>query len=249
MVDIPGGIFVTGTDTGVGKTVVTAALASCLQNNGYSVCVLKPVQTGTRLPGLTDIQFVYKTLQKPYKLDDVCFYRLPEPLSPMTASELADKDIDISYIAESFRRFSVQFDVVIVEGAGGILVPIKKDYSMLDLAAELELSTIIVSRPGLGTINHTLLTAKAITDRDVDLLGFIISSFPRDPDTAERTNPQVIESIGKLDLLGVIPFLQGLSVEDGVTGNLKDISGAFLVPELGGTFDKEGFLGELTSGL
>lgn len=247
MVDIPGGIFITGTDTGVGKTVVTAALASCLQNNGYRVGVLKPVQTGTRLPGMTDIQFVYKTLQKPYRLDDVCFYRMPEPLSPMTASELANTQIDVGYITESFRRFSVQFDVVIVEGAGGILVPIKQDYFMLDLAAELGLSTIIVSRPGLGTINHTLLTAKAVMDSDTDLLGFVISSFPRDPDTAEKTNPEIIESIGKFDLLGVIPFLQGLSVEQGITGNLKDISGAFFVPEFGGSFDKNGFFKELGS--
>lgn len=245
--ELPRTIFITGTDTGVGKTVVTAALASCLQNNGYRVGVVKPVQTGTELPGLMDIQFVYKVLRRPYKIEEVCYYRMSLPLSPMTASELLGEDIDLDLIRESFNEFSEKHDYVIVEGAGGIMVPISSDYFMLDLAEDLGLAVIIVSRPGLGTVNHTLLTAEIIKGRGIELPGFVISSFPRDPGIAEKTNPEAIEKTGGLKLLGVIPLLGGLSVEEGVVGNLHDISRAFFVPELGGSFDKQRFIDDLRS--
>lgn len=245
--DLPKGIFITGTDTGVGKTVVTASLAACLQSNGYSVAVIKPVQTGTELPGLTDIQFVYRVLQRPYTMDEVCFCRLPQPLSPMTASRLSGQEVDVTGIEQKLRSFTDHYDFVIAEGAGGVLVPVADGYYIIDLISNTGFSALIVSRPGLGTINHTLLTARALEDAGIDLLGFVISGFPRDPGDAEKNNPGDIESTGGIELRGVIPNLNGLSVEEGVAGNLKDISRAFFVPELGGTFDKEGFLKELTS--
>ena len=121
-------IFITGTDTGVGKTVITAALAWTILRAGKRAAVMKPVQTGACGPGLTDIEFVEKVLGASYDLEEVCPYRFPKPLSPLTASALSGKIIDPEKIRNAYLALKSRNDFVIVEGAGGLLVPIREDY-------------------------------------------------------------------------------------------------------------------------
>jgi dethiobiotin synthase len=120
MSNFPKGIFITGTDTGVGKTVVSAALAWALKQSGKKVAVMKPVQTGTDLGGLLDIEFVQKVIQTNYPLDQVCPYRFAHPLAPSVAAGLVGEKIDLEKIKFAFHELTQTHDAVIVEGAGGV---------------------------------------------------------------------------------------------------------------------------------
>jgi len=241
MAKIPKGFFITGTDTGVGKTVVTAAMAGCFSMAGKKVGVVKPIQTGTELQSIPDIEFVYSSLERPFNITEVCYYRLPKPLSPHAASVLEGVEIDTDLIINSITEFSAGYDVVIVEGAGGILVPVGREYMMIDLVSDIGLPVVVVSRPGLGAINHSLLTLETLKRRDVDVPGFVISGFPEYPDIAEMTNPKVIEEVSGYSLIGVIPFIEGLSVEKGIYGKLNDDPARYFIPEFFGTLDKSEF--------
>lgn len=245
MFPIKDGVFITGTDTGVGKTVITAALAWSLSRAGTSVAVMKPVQTGTSLPGMTDIEFVELVLGKKYDPDDACIYSLSEPLSPLAASEISGIDIDTGKIIDAYRRLRSSHDVVIVEGAGGLLVPIRGDYLMSDLATELGLPLLIVTRPGLGTLNHTALTVESARKRDIGVLGVVINRFPAAPGPAERTNPGQIVRMTGAPISGVFPEDTSISVERGEAGRIRELARASFVPALGGVFDLAEFLGRL----
>ena len=239
------GVFITGTDTGVGKTVITAALAWSLSRAGRSVAVMKPIQTGTSLPGMTDIEFVETVLGTKYDHEDVCIYKFSEPLSPLAASEISGTRIDTGKITDAYRRLRSAHDVVIVEGAGGLLVPIKEDYLMSDLISDLGLPLIIVARPGLGTLNHTSLTVEAARKRGIDVLGVVINRFPDSPELSERTNPEHIARVTGVPLAGVFPEDLSIAVEGGKTGNIRELSRTSFSPDLGGIFDLGEFLGRL----
>jgi dethiobiotin synthetase len=245
MFNLPKGIFVTGTDTGVGKTVVSAALAWTLKQAGKKIIVMKPVQTGTDSGGLIDIEFVQKVIETNHPLNEVCPYRFPHPLAPSVAASLMGEKIDLEKIKSAFYKLSSTHDTVIVEGAGGLLVPITEDYLMSDLAFDLKLPLIIVSRPSLGTLNHTLLTVESARARRLEILGIIINKFPSNPDIAERTNPELILKMTKEPILGVLPYDPGVSVEEGRVGRLKSITSASFSSQLGGSFVVEDFLSEL----
>jgi len=245
MSKIPKGIFVTGTDTGVGKTVVTAAIAWNLKQAGKSVAVMKPVQTGTIISGPTDIEFVQKVVGENSSLDVSCPYMFPDPLAPLVASMITGERIDIDKIKDSYNQLSSENDFVIVEGAGGLLVPILEDYFMSDLALELNLPVLIVTRPNLGTLNHTLLTLESAKRRGLDVAGIVISNFPWDPGMPEQTNPELILSMTGVNILGVLLNDSSISVEKGDIGNIRDIASSGLSQELGGSFDLEEFLSSL----
>ncbi len=245
MSNLPEGIFITGTDTGVGKTVITAALSWNLARAGMKVAVMKPVQTGTALPGPIDIEYVETVLGVKYDLDDVCMYRFPDPLSPFAASTLAGVEIDTAGIIKAFRKLSANCDTVLVEGAGGLLVPIKENYMMADLASELGLPVLVVARPGLGTLNHTALTIESARTRGLDVLGIVINGFTLSPGIAERTNPREIARMTGTPILGVFPSDPSLSVEEGRTGRIRELAQEAFVPRLGGTFDFQEFLERL----
>ena len=245
MTEFPKGIFVTGTDTGVGKTVVTAAIAWNLTQAGKRVALMKPVQTGTIVSGPTDIEFVQKVLGADYSLDVSCPYMFSDPVAPLVASMLVGERIDIKKIKDSYSRLSSDNDFVIVEGAGGLLVPILEDYFMSDLALDLDLPVLIVTRPNLGTLNHTFLTLESAKKRGLDLAGIVISNFPWDPGLPEQTNPELILSMTGVDILGVIPNNNLISVEKGDIGNIRDTASSALSEELGGSFVLEEFLSSL----
>ncbi len=245
MTKFPKGIFVTGTDTGVGKTVVAAAIAWNLTQAGKRVALMKPVQTGTIVSGPTDIEFVQKVLGADYSLDVSCPYMFSDPVAPLVASMLVGERIDIKKIKDSYSRLSSDNDFVIVEGAGGLLVPILEDYFMSDLALELDLPVLIVTRPNLGTLNHTFLTLESAKKRGLDVAGIVISNFPWDPGLPEQTNPELIFSMTGDNILGVIPNDNSISVVNGDIGNIRDTASSALSEELGGSFVLEEFLSSL----
>ncbi len=242
---LPKGIFITGTDTGVGKTVITAALALSLKGSGLDVGVMKPLQSGSSLPGMTDIEFLRIVLDEKEHSPDDCIYSFEAPLSPDAAARLAGETIDTERIKSAYERLASSRDVVLVEGAGGLLVPIADGYLMADLARDLSLPLIIVARPGLGTINHTALTIECARGRGLSVLGFVINAFPGSPDPAERTNPGAILGQTEAPLLGVYPEDSSLGVAEGALGAMEGLSRRAFAPLLGGEFNVSEFFSRL----
>jgi dethiobiotin synthetase len=245
MSNFPKGIFVTGTDTGVGKTVVSAAIAWVLQQSGNRVAVMKPIQTGAGEGGLLDIEFIQKVIGADYSLELACPYRFSPPLAPVVAANLAGERIDIDKIKSAYFDLSSRHDIVIVEGAGGLVVPITETYFMSDLAYDLGLGLIIVIRPGLGTLNHTVLTVEYARSHRLNILGFVVNNFPDSPNLAERKNPELLLKITGERILGVIHHDPEISVEGGNVGNLVALSELALAEDLGGTFLVEDFISGL----
>lgn len=231
-----GSYFITGTDTGVGKTLVTALVCKCIKSKGGSVAAMKPIQTGMDTQKVLDIEFVYHTLGENINIDDVCPYRFAKPLSPKLAAEIEKTNIDIEKIKVAYNKLSSIYEHVIVEGAGGILAPIKNDYFIADLICELGLPVIIVARPDLGTINHCLLTIELARNKGIDIAGIIINRYPLISSDAELTNPNEISLISGLPILGIIPEINDLSVEKGIFNEIGDGYRKYLGYLLGGDF-------------
>lgn len=212
-------IFVTGTDTEIGKTVIAAGLAIAFRERGIDVGVMKPAVTGCRTHRGKRISEDVDYLVGASGSDDdpalVCPFMLREPLAPEVAAGLEDARIDIRKITSAFKKLSDKHEILIVEGAGGLLVPIKRKYFMIDLIARLACPLIIVARPGLGTINHTLLSCEVARARNLDIAGIIINNYPKRPSLAEKTNPEMIQCYSGTRLLGVVPNVPGVSVEKG----------------------------------
>lgn len=209
------GIFITGTDTDVGKTVVAGAMAMGLKKIGFSVGVMKPVETGCKKVGKrlipSDAIFLKKASGSRDSLDLINPYRFEKSLAPSVASELEGVRIDISRILKTFDIMKKRHDIVIIEGAGGILVPVYKDYLFLDLIRDLGLPVLIVARPWLGTINHTLLTIRCAQEYGIPVIGFILN-YTKDlkQDPSEKTNPLVIKRLSNVPLIGIFPFIRNL---------------------------------------
>jgi len=198
------GIFITGTDTGVGKTVVTFVLGTLLQEKGFDVGVMKPVQCGGH-----DSEFLKKSLNIKDNLNDINPFCAYEPLSPHIAFKRQRKTIRVEKIIQGYHQLQARHNIVLVEGAGGLLVPIKKKYLVADLAHDLGLEVIIVSRLGLGTINHTLLTVRQVRQQGLRVSGIIFSvNYSRKFGIAERTNPEIIQRLSGVPVLGIIPYLR-----------------------------------------
>lgn len=203
------GIFITGTDTGVGKTYVAAGIASQLRRDGVDVGVMKPAETGCAVRGgkllPRDALHLMKAAGAKDSLDLVCPVRLRKPLAPSVAAFLEGRRIDPKRMYDAFHSLSRRHAFMIVESAGGIMVPITKAYSFLDLAQDLGLPVLIVARPGLGTINHAMLTVNALKARGLTIAGIVISyAEARKPGLAEKTSPAVIEEISGIRILGIV---------------------------------------------
>src|ERR1051325_4273038 len=155
-------LLITGTDTGIGKTIVAASIAQILNEQGHRVAVLKPAGSGCvhRREGLVseDAELLAHCANARHPLDLICPQRFAEPLAPAVAAQRAGVAIDWQAIDRSIQLMSKDSDVMIIEGVGGILVPIDQKHTVLDLATWLAAPSVVVARPGLGTINHTCLT-------------------------------------------------------------------------------------------
>ena len=205
-------IFITGTDTNVGKTVVTAGIAAALKSKGYSVGVFKPVQSGAVIKNnelvSPDIEFI--RLVDKNVLTKVS-YNLKEPAAPSLAAEIEGINIDIKKILDDYKKLGAECDFVIAEGVGGLLVPINKGFLVRDMVKTMDLPLLIVARPGLGTINHTLLTIEAAKTKNIKILGIIISNYPEGTgDFAIKNAPQMIESLSGEKILGILPKIENI---------------------------------------
>lgn len=200
--------FVTGTDTGVGKTVASAALALQARADGLSVAYFKPVQTGVLPEQPGDADFV-RTVTG---VDAHEGLRFPEPLAPAVAADAAGATVDTESLRRQARELAESLDLLIVEGAGGLLVPLSHSVDMAAFAAGLDAELVVVARPSLGTLNHTALTLEAARIRGFDPR-IVVAGWPETPGLTETTN---LDALGRMaPLIGVVPVIAGLEVEAG----------------------------------
>ena len=195
-------VFITGTDTGVGKTVISAAIASFLKDKGVKVGYFKPVETGCS--GICEDGKILSQITG-QKYEEVVLYRFKNPVAPYVAEKYEGKKISFENIKEKIHEMKSKYQFLIVEGAGGIMVPITEEkgkiYTYLDLVSQTGLKTLIVSRASLGTINHTVLTVKALKSINADIKGIVLNGFSKNPDLSEKTNPYVIEKMTGLKVI------------------------------------------------
>lgn len=206
------GIFVTATDTGVGKTAVACALALVLRRRGADVGVMKPVASGCRDAAgrlvLEDADRLRAAAGSDDELSCVCPVALAEPLSPHLAAERAAIEIDLDHIFAAFREIAGRHELMIVEGVGGLLAPITSDYTVADMAAQMGLPLVVVTRWGLGTINHTLLTVHEARRRRLAIAGLVLNECAdRAHGIAEQTAPRELRRLTGETILAQIPYL------------------------------------------
>lgn len=209
------GLFVTGTDTGVGKTMVAAAIARYGANRGGRIGVMKPCETGVAEPAAPgdDARLLAWAAQSADPDELIAPCRLREPLAPSRAAEIEQRIIDPHQLTEACRTVARDKDFMVVEGAGGLMVPLRGGYLMADLARQMGLPLLIVARPGLGTINHTLLTVFAARMMELPIAGIIINRMPEHPGAAEQSAPHDLAALASADLLGVLPEVTGAPQE------------------------------------
>jgi dethiobiotin synthase len=194
-------ILVTGTDTGVGKTITTAALAAALNGKGRSVAVYKPCQSGAA-DGDSDAAEIVRLAGVPAEAGVV----LREPMAPVAAAAIDGTPLPaVASHAARIRELAATHDHVLVEGAGGVLVELDSDGGTLaDLGSLLAAAFVVVAQPGLGTLNHTALTLEALAARGLDVLGVVLGSWPARPDAVHHSNRQVLGSL-RVPVIGALP--------------------------------------------
>jgi len=210
------GIFVTGTDTDVGKTVVSAALLCALKSAGVDAGYMKPVQTGCREHGnrliAPDLERVCSlaNIHPPEKERRLMApYRFRRACSPHLAAALERRNVRLANITKSFDKLKRRHEFIVVEGAGGILTPLTRRSSMLDLMQALSLPVIVVVRPGLGTINHTLLTLRELRRAKLKIRGIVINYALKASRTfIEKDNRVMIEKLGRTRIIAELPFMR-----------------------------------------
>jgi dethiobiotin synthetase len=217
------GVFITGTDTGVGKTTVSATIIRLLRHQGMSVGAMKPFETGCALTEgrrqkpearqllPADGMFLKEMAEMDDPIELVTPVRLEHPLAPMVAAELEGVNIEMGMVFEAYNQLSEKYPFMVVEGAGGLLVPLKRKergaYFTSDLIRELGLPVLIVVRPALGTINHTLLTVHHALREGLTVKGVVINyTAPAEGSIAERTNYDTLKELCPVPILGVIPY-------------------------------------------
>jgi dethiobiotin synthetase len=219
------GIFITGTDTGVGKTVIAAGIIRALTRKGVKAGAMKPVETGCVDEGGTlvarDGMFLRKIAGMGEPAEVVTPVRFSCPLAPMVAAELEGRSVDIDVVMHAYSMLIAEYDFLVVEGAGGLMVPLMREngrtdapeqrrvqstYFISDLIKTLALPALVVARAGLGTINHTLLTVMHALEEGIELRGVIINNCEPEGTVAGQTNPEVLQRICPVPILGVVPY-------------------------------------------
>ena len=231
------GIFITGTDTGVGKTVIAAGIILALRRKGVQAGAMKPVETGCINEGGTlvaqDGMFLRKIAGMGEPAEIVTPVRFSYPLSPMVAAELEGKSVDLDAVMRAYSMLITKYDFLVVEGAGGIMVPIKESggsmitgpipsaFFMSDLIKSFDIPVVVVARAGLGTINHTLLTVMHAIGEGIEVRGVIINSNePSGNAVAERTNPEVLRKLCPVPILAAVPFVS--PIDKDLVDNVAD---------------------------
>jgi dethiobiotin synthetase len=212
------GIFVTGTDTGAGKSVVAAAVCATLAAAGERVAAFKPVLTGLDEPAgewPLDHELLALATGSGQSADEVAPYRFGPPVSPHFAAELAGAALDPARLVAAAGEAAGGAEVLVCEGVGGLMVPLTRDYLVRDLAVELGLPLGVVARTGLGTINHTLLTIEAARAAGLEVAGVVMTPWPADPEPIERSNRETVERLSGVPVSGLAPTRPSALAEAG----------------------------------
>ncbi|MGH7855626.1 MAG: dethiobiotin synthase [Candidatus Binatia bacterium] len=206
------GLFITGTDTGVGKTLVAASLAAYLRDRGYRVGVMKPVESGcTERNGMLipeDALRLKEASGCAEPIEKICPYRFAEPLAPSIAAERAGQKIDVDLLLNTYGEISAEYDITLVEGAGGLMVPLLPSYTFADFARVLKLPLLIVAGNKLGVINHLLLSLEHASCKGLSVLGYALNRISSDTSPAAETNREVLSGMTGVPCLGDLPFIE-----------------------------------------
>jgi dethiobiotin synthetase len=195
------GCFVTGTDTAAGKTIVAAALCAAIAAAGTRVAAFKPVVTGTEEPaGEWPPDHELLAAVTGARPQDVTTQTFLPAVSPHLAAQLAGAEISLDTLVAAAARAAAAADVVVVEGVGGLLVPLNGEHDVRDLASALGFPLVIAARPGLGTINHTLLTLEAARRAALDVLAVVLTPWPGEPGVMQRSNRDTIADRGRVEV-------------------------------------------------
>lgn len=194
------GIFVTGTGTEVGKTVVAATIAHTLATEGQRVHVFKPAVTGLDEGVETDHALLRRASGSNQSDDQIAPYRYGPPASPHLAAALAGEEIDPERLRQAARAAAEDADVLVCEGVGGLLVPLSPTYLIRDLAADLGYPLVVVAGPGLGTINHTLLTIESARTAGLHVAAAVLNPWPAEPSEIERSNHETIATLADVPI-------------------------------------------------
>jgi dethiobiotin synthetase len=200
------GVFVTGTDTEVGKTVVAAAICAAAVDRGMSVAAFKPVVTGLDEPvdgWPRDHELLSQVANAGQAPDDVAPYRYGPAVSPHLAQSLAGEQIDPEALVAAAHAQAQRAEALVAEGVGGLLVPLTNDYLVRDFAGELSLPVVIAARPGLGTISHSLLTIEAARAVALRIQAVVLTPWPDEPSQMEWSNMETIERFGEVPVIGL----------------------------------------------
>lgn len=212
------GLFITGTDTGVGKTLITGGIAKVLRDQGLTVGVFKPIASGCRDEGMlvsADTEFLAMCADAQYSLSVISPVTYKTPAAPAVCVHVENRPIDYEEIATAYKYLCENTDVVLVEGIGGAMVPIDDEHTVLDLAGQFDLPMVVVARPNLGTINHSLLTIQAVRNAGLPVAGVVISGYKAiDATIDEETAPDVICQFADTNLLSIVPYDEESSVEN-----------------------------------
>ena len=192
------GLFITGTDTGVGKTILAGAITAALHAQGVDVRALKPVITGLEDTGPADHEVLAQAAG--CLPEEVAVISYDPPVSPHLAGELAERPIVPDALEDAIAERATGGDVVVVEGVGGLLVPLTDSYDVRALAGALGLPLLIAARPGLGTINHTLLTLEVARAAGLKVTAVVLTPWPQEPGEIERSNRDTIERLGDVEV-------------------------------------------------
>ena len=203
------GCFITGTDTGIGKTVVTAALALSLKERGLRVAVMKPIETGcqnTERLG-TDGERLRMAVDATTSIDLISPYRFFLPVAPLAAARAAGITIEIDHIATACRDLARDCDFVVVEGVGGLMVPLSEKMDVRDLIASLGLPTLVVGRAALGGVNHALLTIEALRQRAIPIIGIVLNQLVTKLNHEQtRSTVELIRERSGVPVFGPLPY-------------------------------------------
>lgn len=200
------GVFVTGTGTEVGKTVVAAVIARTLAAEDRQVHVFKPAVTGLDEGAETDHALLRRASGSSQSDEEIAPYRYGPPASPHLAAELAGEEIDPERLCEAAGAATETSDAIVCEGVGGLLVPLSPNYLVRDLAADLGYPVVVVAGSGLGTINHTLLTLESARAAGLEVAAVVLTPWPEQPTEIESSNRETIASLGDIEVLTLPHF-------------------------------------------
>jgi dethiobiotin synthetase len=219
------GIFVTGTDTGAGKTILAAALCATLAERGERVAAFKPVVTGLDEPPgdwPIDHELLAAFANAGQDADEVAPERFGPAVSPHLAAALAGRTIEPAAILSAARAAASIADALVCEGVGGLLVPLTSGYLIRDFALDLQLPVVIAARPGLGTISHSLLALEAARTAGLDVRAVVLTPWPYEPDTMEQSNRDTIAALGGVPVATLPPATPGSLADAGATLPVDD---------------------------